>query len=236
MYPTLQNGDVIIVSKLSYKLRVINIIKLFKDNKVEYTWYQGFGKPKKNEILVFNYPKNKTMTNNNTKIFGIVIVKRCFGMPGDTVVIKNEEVKKIIFKYKFDTIFENNNLFPNDTNLKWTLDNYGPLWIPAKGSIMILKPTTALQYKKAFLIEGYKASFKNDTVFLNDTFRTNYTFKYNYYFMLGDNFYESRDSRYFGFVPETNIIGKAVLVLFSINPDEPWYKAFRWGRFCKRIK
>ncbi|MBN2522152.1 MAG: S26 family signal peptidase [Bacteroidales bacterium] len=58
-----------------------------------------------------------------------------------------------------------------------------------------------------------------------------YAFKYNYYFMVGENFYHSEDSRYWGFVPDVNIIGKAVVILFSKGGD-----GCRWKRLFKRIK
>jgi signal peptidase I len=86
------------------------------------------------------------------------------------------------------------------------------------------------------LYEGCKTITRTDSVFINGKYAKYYVVKNNYYFMKGDKFYNSADSRYWGFVPQTHVIGKAVLVLFSIDPDEPWYRCFRWGRFLKGIE
>ena len=77
--------------------------------------------------------------------------------------------------------------------------------------------------------------YDNDSVFFNGIYTPRHYFKYNYYFMIGDNYYQSNDSRFWGFLPETHIIGKAVLVLFSLDPGEQCYKKFRWTRFLKKI-
>lgn len=97
-------------------------------------------------------------------------------------------------------------------------------------------PRNALHYRDLLKYEGYNVTFQCDSILLNGVYTKKYKFKGDYYFMLGDNLFKSRDSRYWGFVPRRNIIGKAVLVLFSLDPDEPWYKKFKWNRFLKRTE
>jgi len=128
------------------------------------------------------------------------------------------------------------NLFPYDSTLGWTLDSYGPLFVPGKGITIQLTAKNASHYKDILMYEGSKSETRSDSVFLNGIYTTSYTFKENYYFVLGDSFYNSRDSRYWGLVPQKNIIGKAVIVLLSLDPDEPWYRKFRWKRFLKRVR
>lgn len=229
MAPTLLPGDYILVSKMSYGPRVINVWKLLIDKKLKYNWYKGWGEINKGDVFVFNFPQYRTLNNKYPDIYGGTIVKRCYGIPGDLVVIKNERIKNKGFLAKA-------NLFPYDNTLSWTIANYGPLWVPGEGQAMFLNTKTAKHYKDVLLYEGYKVKLYNDSVFLNNIFAKSVTFKNNYFFMVGDNFYDSYDSRYWGFVPEKNIVGKAVFVLFSLDPNKPWYRCFKWGRFLQRIK
>ncbi|MFP5041951.1 signal peptidase I [Parasediminibacterium sp. JCM 36343] len=124
------------------------------------------------------------------------------------------------------------NMFPNDSiNNKWALDNYGPITIPKKGDAIALTPQNIALYRR--LITNYEQNTLeevNGKYIINGKEATTYTPKYNYYWMMGDNRHRSQDSRYWGFVPETHIVGKASLIWFSWN-DGP-----RWGRLFNFIK
>ena len=85
-------------------------------------------------------------------------------------------------------------------------------------------------YERAIRVyEGNKLEIKDSTIFLNDKPANSYTFKMNYYWMMGDNRHDSEDSRFWGFVPEDHVVGKAYLIWMS------WDKGVRWGRLLKRI-
>jgi len=168
-------------------------------------------------------------------------------LPGDTLeILKNEELysrEKYVFKgrlnkqqqYLSQTKKNYTELFPHDTSYHWTIQKYGPLWIPQKKQNIKLSLKSYILYKN--IIDYEKSYFKStDSSYINSNVIESYAFKFNYYFMQGDNFFGSRDSRFWGFVPETHIIGKAVLVLFSIDPHVPWYRCFRWKRLFKKIK
>lgn len=255
MEHTLVSGDYIIVSKLTYGPRVVKVWKLFIEKRFDYRWYKGLDRVRKGDVVVFNVPQYFTLSSEAPNMFGIPYVKRCFSLSGDSVVIKDKEytikkdsvhqnvVKTVRKKTRKEYLASLNNdipkktdLYPHDSTLNWTADNYGPLFIPCKGKTIQLSAKIANHYKDILMYEGYKTSIRGDSVFLNNIYTTNYTFTENYYFMLGDNFYRSQDSRYWGFVPQKNIIGKVVFVCFSLDPDKPWYSMFRWNRFLKRVK
>ena len=230
MLPNVQPGDYILVSKITYGPRVLNVRKLLIKKELGYKWYKGIGSIRKGDIIVFNKPIYPYNLSDNSNIYGNCLVKRCYGLPGEIVRIENTKNRKGVIECFYSMIY------PYDTTLHWSLDNYGPLWVPGKGQTMKLDQTNAKNYKDILLFEGYETEIRNDSIFLNGKFAKYYAFNYNYYFMLGDNFYNSTDSRYWGFVPQTHIIGKAMLVLFSIDPNQPWYRSFKWKRFLKRIK
>ena len=123
--------------------------------------------------------------------------------------------------------------FPFDsTNFHNSLDNFGPIIIPKKGNTVSLDAKNIALYKRLIQnYEGHQLEIKNDGTFSIDNLpTTTYTFKYNYYWMMGDNRHNSQDSRFWGFVPETHIVGKATLIWFS------WDGGPRWNRIFKKIK
>jgi signal peptidase I len=113
----------------------------------------------------------------------------------------------------------NPQLFPHDPNFKWNVDFYGPLQIPAKGKTVQLTTKNISLYRNCIVDdENNTLEIKRDSIFVNKIYASTYTFQQNYYFALGDNRYDSEDSRYWGFVPESHIIGKASMLLTTSGP------------------
>jgi signal peptidase I len=132
-------------------------------------------------------------------------------------------------------LFEDQNVgytFPNDiVHFPWTADNFGPIRIPKKGEQVQLNDSTIELYRR--IIEGYeqqKLTTQNGQYFINGKAANTYTIQQNYYWMMGDNRHRSQDSRYWGFVPETHIVGRAALIWFSYS------QSIRWNRLFNLIK
>ena len=122
-----------------------------------------------------------------------------------------------------------NRLFPYDAAHRWTLDYFGPIWIPKKGATLTLTAENYSIYERAIrLYEHNEFSRVGDRFMLNGKSVTTYTFKMDYYWMMGDNRHGSQDSRFWGFVPEDRVVGKASLIWFSWEGGPRWDRLFRF--------
>ncbi|RYG05810.1 MAG: signal peptidase I [Chitinophagaceae bacterium] len=127
-------------------------------------------------------------------------------------------------------------IFPHDKNRNWNLDNYGPFVVPKKGWTVALDSLTMPLYERSIRIyEGNKLEKVGNDWILNGKKATTYTFKMNYYWMMGDNRHQSADSRYWGFVPEDHIVGKALFIWLSIDGEGSFFSKIRWNRIFKGI-
>ena len=125
-------------------------------------------------------------------------------------------------------------LFPFTENFEWTRDNYGPIWVPAKGATVGLTLENLPLYQR--IISAYEKNsleVKDGEIYINGEKSDSYTFKQDYYFMMGDNRHHSLDSRYWGFVPEDHIVGKPAMLWFSTDKYESFPSNIRWNRLFK---
>lgn len=126
--------------------------------------------------------------------------------------------------------------FPHDPHLKWNTDNYGPIIIPKKGWTVKLDSLTFSVYRHVIQIyENNKLELVGNDILINGKKTNTYTFKQNYYWMMGDNRHNSEDSRFWGFVPEDHIVGKALFIWMSTDSNANFFNAVRWSRIFKII-
>jgi signal peptidase I len=157
------------------------------------------------------------------------------------------EAEQLKDKGSFDSIVRqindsktaNTSFFPNSLPFDWNEDNFGPIVLPKAGVTIDLTAQNLPLYKKIIReYEGNQLSKKEGAIIINGKESTQYTFQQDYYWMMGDNRHRSEDSRYWGFVPEDHIVGKPVLIWFSIEGINDGIRnwSIRWDRVMTTVK
>lgn len=210
MMPTIQVGEKVLVNKVIFGLRLYNPYSKKSDSFVR---LKGIRDIVPNDIILFNVPFR------NTPLYGIAIdysvsyCKRVLGAPGDRIGAVdghcwNDKVLRPVgvldeqekLRWMFDSLFiwrQSYDVIPL-TRGEWNIKNWGPLTVPSKGLTVELD---------SFTLELYRQVIEYETDMSLDENPGEYTFKENYYFVVGDNAMDSYDSRYWGFIPESFIIG-----------------------------
>jgi signal peptidase I len=313
MEKTLLPGDLIFVNKMAYGVRLpitpLTVplshekmpfnkeLKSFSD-WIQLPYFRIFADSiQRNDVLVFNYPRATELPVDHRPFY----IKRCIGLPGDTLQLKNKEVilngerlpfpKEVAFNYKVhsnvkltnDTLLKygiteggrvggkgfyqltlSNNakaelmdrkyitsirplkvdplgyadyIFPYHKSYQWNIDYFGKVIIPKKGVTVELDQKNIHLYQRIIEIyEGNELKLDGENILINKHIVSAYTFKMDYYFMMGDNRHNSSDSRFWGFLPEDHIVGKATSVVLSLNKKAKLQAKYRWNRFFKKIE
>ena len=187
------------------------------------------------------YTKNKVLTEEELRDAGIKLNRDesspDFSTGGGNAYRINltlselEILKKIPGVESIQREIVNDPVFPYDPQFNWSIDNFGPLWVPQKGKSIELNSKNIALYKRVIQVyEGNTWEERDGKVFINGQPATSYTFKMNYYWMMGDNRHRSQDSRYWGFVPEDHIVGEAGFIWMSTE------NGIRWNRIFKVIE
>ena len=287
MENTIMTGDFLIGSRFVYGMRTPDWIGIpYTDIGffIPYVKFPEFKIPKKGDVLIFKYPRDKY----------VKYVKRCVAGPGDTLLVKQ---KKLYVNGKIVPMWKNGKyltapmqrqyrqpdiFLSSETNIN--KDNIGPIYVPKSGDVFPINRETNWQFMlPIILMEGHTATLNNEEVSYkftlqdpNELFRrkgkqvvyddyfpkgnlltpwskaikdehfqfllidgkplsewTEYTVTQNYYWAMGDNRDDSLDSRYWGYIPENNILGEALFTYFSLDLDS-WTP--RWDRIGTLIR
>ena len=248
MQPTLQPGDNILVNKSIMGARIFNIWDMAEDKEVKIYRLPGLGKVKRNDVLVFHYPyphKNDSLSMHLLKYY----VKRCIALPGDTMGIRkghyyvkgvDEPIGNIQAQKRIEKLQKENtrgivmDAYPWDKYIDWTIQDFGPLHVPARGQTVVMDASAVKLYRNLVEWEQKeKLTYQGKDVFLGDSLIQEYRFQENYYFMGGDYMENSKDSRYWGLLPEPYIVGVATRIWKSVDKSTG---KIRWDRVMKRIE
>jgi len=127
-------------------------------------------------------------------------------------------------------------IFPSDSRFSWNVDNFGPLKVPKKGETISLTMENLPIYRRIIdIFENNDLEVKENVIIINGQQASSYTFKMDYYWMMGDNRHNSADSRYWGFVPEDHVVGKASFIWLSLDKDKKFLSKIRFSRLFKSI-
>ena len=131
----------------------------------------------------------------------------------------------------------NTDVFPQWDDARWSQDNFGPIWIPKKGATVELTTETLPLYRRAIeTSEGHERDVRDGQPLIDGEPATSYTFAMDYYWMMGDNRHNSADSRFWGFVPEDHIVGKASFVWLSLDAKKSFPSNIRWSRMFRKVR
>lgn len=248
MLPTLKPGDDILVNKTLMGARLYTNYDFNKDGGTLYSFrLNGIRKIKMNDIVVCN--KYKFRDGIKFKLNDL-ICKRCVGLPGDSVSIKdgfyyNNNYEGVIGDKMSQAYLATQDssqigehsfrTFPKKRQIPWTIRNFGPYYVPRQDDVIYLDAKNALIYKDQLeweLGKSISVDWNNNEAYADGERIRKHRFLHNYYFLAGDNVLSSDDSRYRGPVPEEYIVGVATRVLYSQDEDKGGY---RWERLWKKL-
>jgi signal peptidase I len=235
METTIKIGDFILGNKFIYGIRTPDWIGIPWTNfgfSVPYYRLPGFEQPKTGDVVIFRYP--------NDKWPGIQIgphdpslnyIKRCIAGPGQTLELIEKDVfiDGVQFELPeygrasklnvYDEAYDERMIFPRGIGNR---DYFGPLHIPAAGDTLVFSEINLDHAVNVISLEGHEVQpGSSGHLDIDGESADHYVCEQNHYFMMGDNRDNSHDSRYWGLVPESNIIGEAIVTYLSWEQTEP---------------
>lgn len=249
MENTLQVGDFLLVNKLAYGLRTPRYLPM-TSLAIPSISLPIFSGVERGEVIVFEFPGHYDLTEGGEQLN---YIKRCIGLPGDTVLIRQSRVfvnGRELSLPPAAKLGDNGGVFSWHRGVRlvpdgrgYTENDYGPVVVPKRGDIVPLSRETIDDWKSLILRKGHRIHEEPDgRIMVDAELAQEYVVEDDYYFVLGDNRHNSLDSRFWGFVPDRFVIGEALMVYWSWDADlamtNPWKKAksTRWGRIGMLIR
>lgn len=238
MENTIMTGDFLFGNNFIYGARTPDWIGIpYTRIGIHVPWFRlpSIKKPAQGDILIFKYPVDPY----------VHYVKRCVAAPGQTIEVINKEVlidgkryidppnSKYIGPTTYSKYWKDFNIFPRGAGNR---DNYGPIYIPAKGDTLWLGEFPTQLLKNVVELSHHTFYVQYGKLVIDGIEQDYYIAEQDFYFMMGDNRDNSLDSRFWGFVPRDLIVGQAMIVWLSFDKTMPFYritKIFRWNRVGK---
>lgn len=220
MESTLIPGDYIFINKLIYGAKLPNHLP-FSTAAFSSFRLPSLKKISRGDVIVFELPKVDSLNPDPT-----YFVKRCVGLAGDSVIIRD------------GNIFINGNIIRFPSIGQINKDNqFGSVVVPQKGSVVTITQKNYFMMEQLIRMENHSIRRLSDSTVIIDGKPTKiYTVLNNYLFVLGDNINHSSDSRVWGFLPEENVIGQAMVVYWSAINEKyssvpsTLFSSIRWSR------
>lgn len=244
MENTLYVGDFILVNKLAYGIRLPNYFPFFSINLPIFD-VPVFRNVKQGDVVVFRFPIEGN--NHNRANIPEFYIKRCIGLPGDTVVVRSDNVLVNGAKIKFPSsgkCYYNSKIAYLNMPFadKSSTEQEQIFIIPKKGDVINLNTSSYHRWKSIIERTGSTVELRDTAILIDGKITSEYIVKEDYYFMLGDNRSNSVDSRTWGFVPDDNLIGEALIIYWSWDSESlaqnfvERFNFIRWDRIGAIIK
>lgn len=205
--PVFMAGDRVTVGKWAYGLRL---------SPMRWWGYVRWGdsKPARGEWVAFNDPSfgADSLCIDEHDVF----VGYCYAIPGDSLWVDG---KGHVHRYK-----------PRGGKKCKSVE------LPRKDAYVTITPDNIQWYNRIINThEGLHSAIISDSLCVSGHFVSSYRFKHDYYWVASANAHNLADSRTFGFVPDTYLIGRLGHILYSWDADAPWYAPFRFSRTWMKV-
>jgi signal peptidase I len=232
MEDTIKIGDRLFVNKFIYGGSTPYTIPL-TSIRIPHFRVPGFRSVQQGDVIVFDWPGDRDQVAKPTQTW---YLKRCIALPGDTLRIEQRVVYvngkkmpkpehgKYLRPAPLPPDYINPSLFPRGS--KFNEDNYGPIVIPKKGMTLKLNAQSFSSWEVFIQREGHTAECAGNRILIDGREASSYVVARDYLFAMGDNRDNSRDSRFWGFVPVEDVIGTPMIVYWSWKPSIPIYNIF----------
>jgi signal peptidase I len=227
-------GDFLMVNKFIYGGSSPRNIP-FTDVRLPWFRLPAFKSVHRGDVIVFEFPGYREEVHPEAFTY---YLKRCMAIAGDTlqvvhrVVYVNGQRAPIPRNMKFNSSrilppeYSDERIFPPTS--PFNEDNYGPIVIPHTGMRIELSPASFKRWETFISREGHTAAMGDGgKILIDGKASATYVVQRNYLFGMGDNRDNSLDSRFWGFIPEENIVGTPMIVYWSWNSDISIFNIFQ---------
>ncbi|MBS1538195.1 MAG: signal peptidase I [Bacteroidetes bacterium] len=215
-------GDYVIADKIAYSIGLPTVLPFTNIRLPFAEWRIMFKSIHRGDVIIFDFPGEiSEIIPKNPELY----VKRVVGLPGETISVN--EGKVFVNGSPIDYCDVTTTTAPPPMADTEDCAFLGPLIVPKKGMKLTLTPEYIDLYQLLIEREGNTMEIENNRIYINGEETTSYTVQDNYYYVLGDNCSDSYDSRFWGFVPERSIMGKPLMVYWSVDAVS---RSARWNR------